>query len=107
MAKIIRRERAEEPEAPEPVVQKAIDEAGGDPVSVPVQLPLEGLRVGDEGIKVSVVQLRLGQPVTGRYDESLRRAVARAQQDLGLEVHGVACPTFHHRMGLPWPPLNS
>lgn len=71
------------------------------------ELPLEGLRRGDNRIAVAVLQRRIGAAVTGEFDEVTEYTVRRLQEQFGLDVNGVATPRVHGLLGLPWPPLDS
>lgn len=92
MAKIIKH-REEEPAPPPPPVQE--------------ELPLIGLRRGDQSRGVATLQLRLGAPVTGVFDEVTEYTVKTVQRDLRFMPTGIATPELHGRLGLPWPPLEN
>jgi hypothetical protein len=79
------------------------------PAPLPEQpeLPLEGLRRGDNRIAVSRLQQRIGVAVTGEFDEMTEYTISRLQEQFGLDVNGVATPRVHGLLGLPWPPLDS
>jgi hypothetical protein len=72
-----------------------------------MELPLEGLRLGDSRQGVAALQLRLGLPVTGTYSEVDAYAVADLQRHLHMTINGVACPKVHGHLGLPWPPFQN
>jgi hypothetical protein len=67
----------------------------------------EGLRLGSATRGVSVLQLRIGCPVTGQFDQMTDFVVRRMQDEMKMEVNGVATAAFNHRLGLPYPPLDS
>ena len=78
--------------------------------SPPAQMeltPPDGLRLCDTGRGVSTLQVRIGVGATGLYDETTDYAVRRMQDEMGMEVTGVATAEFHNRLGLPYPPLDS
>lgn len=74
---------------------------------LPTPVGPDGLRLCDTGAGVSTLQVRLGIPATGEYDQVTDYTVRIMQETMGMEVTGVATAEFHGRMGLPYPPLNS
>lgn len=63
----------------------------------------DGLRLCDTGPGVSALQTRIGVPATGDYDQATDYTVRVMQEEMGMEVTGVATAEFHARLDLPYP----
>lgn len=74
---------------------------------LPPPIGPEGFRMGSTERGVAVLQLRIGVGVTGVFDQMTDFVVRRMQGEMNQEVNGVATAEFHHRLGLPYPPLDS
>lgn len=99
MARVIRRAEEKSPTLPPPDQQEYPPHQE--------ELPLEGLRLGDSSRGVATLQLRIGVAATGLFDSATEYVVKQMQGDMKMLATGVADPTFHGRLGLPWPPLDN